>query len=253
MGTVNRAMFFKSTIAAHWPGWWQRRYPSLPWIERVSLRVLAPRCLACGEPAAPCPIDLCDVCLATLPMRPLPTLEVPGVAAHLHCIPCRYDDPVAGWLQDLKYRGDWRPARVLGALLAAARAATGRPPPQAIVPLPLHATRERERGFNQAERLAVAAARWLAVPVARDALLRRRATLPQTRLAAPARRRNVSEAFEMHAGWRDAAALPRHVALLDDVVTTGATLADAVRALRRHGVQTIEIWAIARAELAPPD
>jgi ComF family protein len=246
-------MNFRSTIAAHWPDWWRRGYPSLPWIERLSLRMLAPRCLACDEPAAPCPVDLCDVCLATLPLRPMPTLEVPGVAAHLHCIPCRYAEPVAGWLQDLKYRGDFRPARVLGALLAAARAATGRPPPQVIVPLPLHAARERERGFNQAERLAAAAARWLAVPVARDALVRSRATLPQTQLAAPARRRNVAGAFEMHAGWRDAAALPRHVAVLDDVVTTGATLADAVRALRRHGVQTLEVWAVARADLAPPD
>jgi ComF family protein len=237
-------------MALHWPAWWLQRYPALPWAERLSLRLLAPRCLACGEPAAPCPLDLCDVCLATLPLRPMPTLEVPGVAAHLHCIPCRYAEPVAGWLRRLKYGGDWRPARVLGALLAASRAATGQSPPQLIVPLPLHAARERERGFNQAERLATAAARWLAVPVARHALVRSRATLPQTRLDAAARRRNLAGAFELQAAWAEGSALPRHVALVDDVVTTGATLADAVRALRRHGVQTLEVWAVARAELA---
>lgn len=233
-----------------WQLWWRQRYPALPWLERLSLRLLAPRCLACGEPAAPCVIDLCAVCLETLPLRVMPTLEVPGIAAHLHCIPCRYADPVAAWLQHLKYGGDWRPARVLGALLAAARAATGYALPQLVVPLPLHAARERERGFNQAERLAVAASRWLGVPLARDVLVRRRATLPQTRLDAGGRRRNLAGAFELQGARREAATLPRHVALVDDVVTTGATLADAARALRRHGVQTVEVWAVARAELA---
>ncbi len=250
--TVNREMLFRSTIAAHWPSWWQQRYACLPWIDRLSLRLIAPRCLACGEPAAPCPVDLCEVCLATLPLRPLATLEVPGIAAHLHCVPCRYAEPVAGWLRCLKFAADWRPARVLGALLAAARAATGQALPQLVVPLPLHAARHRERGFNQAERLAAAAARWLAVPVAPGVLVRSRATLPQTRLDAAARRHNLAGAFEMHARWCAGAALPRHVALVDDVVTTGATLADAVRALRRHGVQTLEIWAVARAESAQP-
>lgn len=248
LSSVNRAMLFRSTTALHWPGWWQQRYPFLPWSERLSLRLFAARCLACGELASPCPVDLCDVCLATLPLRPRPALEIPGLAAHLYCVPCRYAEPVSGWLRRLKYAGDWRPARVLGALLGAARAATGQPLPQLVVPVPLHAARERERGFNQAERLAAAAARWLGVPVADHALVRRRATLPQTRLDALARRRNLSAAFELHARWRDGAALPRHVAVVDDVITTGATLSAAVHALRRHGVQTIEAWAVARAE-----
>jgi ComF family protein len=229
-------------------GWWRQRRPRLPWPERLSLAVLAPRCILCGESAAPLPVDLCDVCLADLPFRPVPALEVGGIGAHQYCVPLRYEAPVAGLIRALKFHVDWRPARVLGAVLAASRALSGVAPPQAVLPLPLHPARLRERGYNQAELLAAAAARWLGLPLSPRALARTRATLPQTRLDAAARRANVREAFVLTDPWRDGAALPRHVALVDDVVTTGATLADAVRALRRCGVQTIEVWAAARAE-----
>ncbi len=246
--SVNLSMSFESTITL----WWQQHRVRLPWSERLSFAVLAPRCCTCGQPAAPLAVDLCDVCLESLPFRPVPGLELPGVGAHGCCVPFRYAEPVAGLLRALKFAGRWQYARVLGAILAGARAASGTALPQAVLPLPLHPARLRERGFNQAELLARAAARWLALPVHAHALARVRATLPQTRLAAADRRRNLLGAFELRDAWREGAALPRHVALVDDVVTTGATLADAVRAVRRCGVQTVEVWAIARAEL-PPD
>lgn len=247
---VNFQMAFQSTIA----GWWQHRRSGLPWVERLSLAVLAPRCIRCGCSAAPLAVDLCDVCLADLPFRPLPGLEVGGVGAHRYCVPLRYEEPVSGLLRALKFHADWRPARVLGAVLAATRAAAGVALPRAVLPLPLHPTRLRERGYNQSELLAAAAARWLGLPLLPHALARTRATLPQTQLDAAARRANLRNAFVLADAWRDGATLPRDVALVDDVVTTGATLADAVRALRRCGVQNVEVWAVARAELAsPPD
>lgn len=243
---VNFQMAIQSTITC----WWQQRQPRLPWLERLSVSVLAPRCIRCGLSAAPLAVDLCDVCLAELPFRPVPALEIGAIGAHACCVPFRYEEPVASLVRGLKFHADWRAARVLGAVLAASRAASGRAPPQALLPLPLHPARLRERGYNQAELLASAAARWLGVPVLPRALARTRVTQPQTRLDAAARRANLRDAFELADAWREGATLPRHVALVDDVVTTGATLADAVRALRRCGVQTVEAWAVARAELA---
>lgn len=242
--SVNPPMPFESTIAV----WWQRQRVRLPWPDRLSLALLPPRCSSCGEQAAPLAVDLCDICLESLPFRPLPSLEVPGVGAHACCVPLRYAEPVAGLIRGLKFSGRWQYARVLGALLAATRAAAGTPLPQALVPLPLHPARYRERGFNQAELLARSAGRWLGLPIHAQALVRVRATLPQTLLSAADRRRNLHGAFELRDHWPEGAALPRHVALVDDVVTTGATLADAVRAVRRCGVQTVEVWAVARAE-----
>jgi ComF family protein len=112
-----------------------------------------------------------------------------------------------------------------------------------ILPVPLHRARLRQRGFNQALELARPLGRSLGVPVRHGLLLRARATAAQSELDAAARRRNVRGAFAVHAG----AALPSHVAVLDDVMTTGATLAECVRALKRAGAQRVDVWALARA------
>jgi predicted amidophosphoribosyltransferase len=109
--------------------------------------------------------------------------------------------------------------------------------------MPLHPTRLRQRGYNQALELARPLASAMDVPVRLDLLLRTRATRAQTDLGAIARRLNVRDAFTVKAG----VAWPGHVALLDDVMTTGATLAEGARVLRRAGVRRIDIWALARA------
>ena len=115
--------------------------------------------------------------------------------------------------------------------------------PQALLVVPLHKNRLRQRGYNQALELARPMARALAMPLCLDALRRVRSTHAQTELDAHARRRNVRGAFAL----LDGAALPAHVAVLDDVMTTGATLAECARVLKRAGVQTVDAWALARA------
>jgi ComF family protein len=115
--------------------------------------------------------------------------------------------------------------------------------PQVLLVVPLHGRRLRQRGYNQALELARPVARALGVPLRIDALRRVRPTQAQTELDAVARRRNVRGSFAVVAG----VALPTHVAVLDDVMTTGATLAECARVLKRAGVQTVDVWALARA------
>ncbi|MBC7989554.1 MAG: ComF family protein, partial [Luteimonas sp.] len=100
------------------------------------------------------------------------------------------------------------------------------------------------RGYDQALELARPLARALRIPLRNDALFRLRATAPQSRLDAPQRRRNLRDAFSIAEG---AKALPAHVVLVDDVMTTGATLHAAAKTLRRAGVERIDAWICARA------
>jgi ComF family protein len=115
--------------------------------------------------------------------------------------------------------------------------------PGAIVPVPLHPSRLRKRGYNQALELAKPLAKRLGIPVSREVLHRTRATHAQTELTAIQRRRNVRGAFAVNIDGN----APEHVAVLDDVFTTGATLAECACVLKRAGVQRVDVWALARA------
>lgn len=110
------------------------------------------------------------------------------------------------------------------------------------MPVPLHDSRLRHRGYDQAQELARYLALGLQVPLLSETLVRTRATAPQSELDAGARRRNLRRAFDVHAG----AALPDHVTLIDDVMTTGATLEAAACSLRRAGVARVDAWVCAR-------
>ncbi len=152
---------------------------------------------------------------------------------------CVYAAPVDGLLRRFKFHQDLVAGRLLAALLQARCA--GLPRPQALLPIPLHTARLRERGYDQALELAQPLARALDVPVCHG-LQRVRATAAQSELDARARRRNLRRAFAV----ADPAALPAHVALIDDVMTTGATLHAAAHALRRAGVTRVDAWVVAR-------
>lgn len=111
-----------------------------------------------------------------------------------------------------------------------------------LVPIPLHRGRLRERGYDQALELARPLSRRLGLALCATGLHRLRATPAQSRLDAARRRRNLRDAF----AWTGAAAPPMHAILIDDVMTTGATLHAAALALRRAGAQRVDAWVCAR-------
>ena len=185
-------------------------------------------CARCALPLET-PAPLCGRCIKHAP---------PWEAAW---VPFRYEWPLAQLEARFKFGGDLAAGRTLSLLWSASQAPPGLP--GAIVPVPLHRSRLRKRGYNQALELAKPLAKHFDIPLLRDALRRSRVTAAQTELTAIQRRRNVRGAFAAHFDGE----APQHIAVLDDVFTTGATLAECVRVLKRAGVARVDVWALARA------
>lgn len=220
--------------------------------------LLAPACVLCRREAAGA--RLCEDCLALLVPNgnacarcaeplPQPTALCGKCSRH----PPAFDAAWAGFqylapLDQLVQRLKFGDALAVGrallphwlSALRTAREASGDPLPAALIPVPLHPSRLRQRGYNQALELARDLGRDLAIPVM-PALTRARATAPMPGLDWDARRRNVRDAFAV-----TAAALPQHIALVDDVMTSGATVNEAARVLKRAGVQRVEVIVLAR-------
>ncbi|MHB1272261.1 MAG: ComF family protein [Rhodanobacter sp.] len=226
------------------------------WLERLQRFVQPWRCLLCAANGA-AGIDLCADCAAELPRNrscctrcalPLATPAAlcgecqrrapPWDAAWA---PFRYGWPLDRLEARYKFGADLAAGRVLSTLWQ--RETCPLPLPRLLLTVPLHRGRLRQRGYNQALELARPLARQLDVPLQPDLLQRLRRTEAQTELDALGRRRNVRGAFALRAGI----ALPAHVAILDDVMTTGATLAECARVLKHAGVQQVDAWALARA------
>ena len=226
--------------------------------DRLHTLVLPWRCLLCGAPGAQ-GMDLCAACAKDMPRNPSCcarcALPLPVAAATCgQCLrrvppfdsawaPFRYGWPLDRLETRFKFGGDLAAGRSLAALWRGEPVPL--PLPALIVPVPLHRSRLRQRGYNQALELARPLAATLGIPVQHDILQRTRDTSAQTELDRTARRHNVRGAFRM----REGAALPDHIAVFDDVMTTGATLAECARVLKRAGVRRVDAWALARAPM----
>ena len=226
------------------------------WLRNDAARLLWPsRCLVCGE-CGDDALDLCPACMRALPWNrcacpscaiPLPApavacgtcLQRPPPLTLVHAA-CVYASPLDRLLPRFKFHHDLAAGRLLAQLMAEACVVV--PRPDALVPIPLHRARLRQRGYDQALELAKPLAHALQLPLLDDLLLRTRATAPQSELDAVARRRNLRNAFAV----RSHRPLPAHVVLVDDVMTTGATLHAAGQALRRAGVARVDAWVCAR-------
>jgi ComF family protein len=150
-----------------------------------------------------------------------------------------YGFPVDALIHALKYGGNLALAPLLAERLT--RLAAERERPDLLIPMPLHRARLRERGFNQALEIGRIVAAGLGIPLEVEACRRIRDTIGQTGLSWKERRRNVRGAFACD---KDLAG--RRVAVLDDVMTTGATLDELGRVLRRAGAVEVDAWVVAR-------
>ena len=206
----------------------------------VAATLFPPRCCLCGFAGASLDLDLCATCHDDLPWAD---------ARHDAQVPFRFEPPVDNLIRQLKYQGVIAHARVLGVLLAESVLSRGQPLPRLLVPVPLHGTRWRERGFNQAAAIARYTGQRLEIPAARHAVGRVRDTPSQTALDLPARHRNVRGAFAVRgARQRERLLAAGHVAIVDDVMTTGSTVNELRGVLLAAGVSQVEVWAVARTE-----
>jgi ComF family protein len=213
--------------------------PSRGLARLLAATLFPPRCCLCDFPGASLDFDLCCFCHADLPWI---TERSSGTV-----VAFRFAPPVDDLIRQLKYHGVTANARVLGVLLAQAVQECGGELPRLLVPVPLHASRLRERGFNQAAALARYAGRMLDIPSAGSLVRRVRDTPSQTSLSVAERHRNVRGAFAI-GGARALRSLlaAGHVAIVDDVITTGSTVAELTLTLLAAGVRRVDVWAVAR-------
>lgn len=154
----------------------------------------------------------------------------------------RYALPVDKLIQQFKYHGRLELSRVLGGYLAAHLEGLDDPLPDVVIPVPLHVSRLRERGYNQSLEIARFVSQRLHVPLDWEGAKRVRPTAPQTDLPRDLRRKNVRGAFDtskIFSGLR--------VAIVDDVMTSGHTVNALAESLRHSGARDVRVWVVARA------
>ncbi len=216
-------------------------------------------CRLCASPGQG-DLDLCPDCLADLPRlenacqrcaRPLAADSDQCICGQCQQNPppfqrtkaiFHYAPPVDFLVQQLKFHADLSTARLLGSLLASHIAAGSSPMPDLLLPVPLHRSRQAQRGFNQALEIARTTGRRLNIAVSTRHCSRLRPTASQSLLPLTARRTNLHGAFQA----RPPLGSP-HVAIIDDVMTTGETVRELAQALHQAGAIRVDVWVVARA------
>lgn len=235
------------------------KYPVNNWLDIIQNWVYPPTCLLCGDDGW-YGRDLCAACTDSLPyqLHGCPRCGIflnESFPAGLECGSCqnnpphfdstkslfRYQDGVRHLICALKYNNNYACARLLGELMAV-QLTTLEEMPQALIPVPLHVHRYRQRGFNQAIEICQPLARNLEIPMDTGSCFKRRSTTPQSELSSRQRRENLKLAFATNGdlGYE-------HIAIVDDVVTTGTTVNELAKTLKQAGVSKIDVWTCARA------
>lgn len=220
--------------------------------------LMAPVCALCAE-ATSRERYFCDGCERALPTlethcvicaTPLPGANTDALIcgrcqqhrpryASVHA-PFRYAAPIDRLIQGAKYHGRFDWLDLLGRRLSD-RIRTRADTIDAIMPVPLHRSRLRERGYNQSLELARPLSKRLGIPLSLD-VERVRATAPQKAMSRPERRRNMRGAFAARGEFNGL-----RVAVVDDVMTSGATVDAVARCLRQAGAASVTVWVVARA------
>jgi len=231
---------------------------ALKWLDGI---IVAPRCLLCYQPLAPRTV-LCARCLEGLPWQHQTCSRcgggLPVVEPHEYCGYClaspppfhkvvsafHYQPPIDSWMIGMKFHAHLHFCRLFSdALLKQLQIEYEEDDwPDAIIPVPLHRWRLLTRGYNQALELAKPIARNLKIPLLMHSVERQRATQAQSKLPGKLRRRNVKHAF------RVLQPLPAHIAIVDDILTTGHTVSALTEILLKQGAQRVDVWCCARVD-----
>lgn len=238
------------------------------WLKKIAAWLLPNACLLCLQKITDSAAKLCASCHANLPWQPVAcricayplavnATEVINPSVCGQCLQnpppfefaysaLQYETPVDHWVLGLKFSQQLVYAKLLADLLLSRLPYQTDSPdkPELIIPMPLHPQRLRERGYNQALEIARPLAKKLRIPLALKDCQRVIATAPQASMPAEERRKNVKQAFQVSPDLK-----ARHVAIVDDVVTTGSTVAELARALREVGVKRVDVWCCARTAL----
>jgi len=159
-----------------------------------------------------------------------------------------YVSPFDYLIHAMKFQGKLAVTKLLGQLMAEQinhTLAAFEDLPDGLLPVPLHASRQQERGYNQSLELARPISKQLQIPVLNDLAQRVKATPPQSSLSLKQRTKNLHNAFITHYSIKD-----RHIAIIDDVMTTGTTVNTLAKKLKQAGARRISVWCFCRAE--PP-
>ena len=219
----------------------------------ISQAISKRNCLLCGVLSKQ---DLCIACRDNLPLIPLnhcPICLLP-VATSLTCGAClkkppaftrtiaalHYTFPIDALIHALKYHSNLAIAPVLAKLLLEKTYTTE--PPDFIIPMPLHPVRLRERGFNQALEIARQLSSNNKIELLPNTCARVRNTPSQTGLPWKDRQKNIRDAFSCKMDFSS-----MHIAIVDDVMTTGSTLNELAKVLRNSGATKVSGWVVARA------
>ncbi len=246
--------------ALEWAGWQKKFLSLLPCscmiCQRPGSTLLCDRCLQelhhCEDP--------CEQCGEKLPVL----LSISPPLAANHCGNCitrpppfnrtifayRYAGPIVQLIQQFKFNEALILSKLLADMIINSIASHHQDYalPDALIPIPLHPTRLKQRGFNQSLELAKHLGKALGIPVSTSLLIRTRATPNQSGLNRKARERNIKGAFTISTGTDQAALAGKHLALVDDVITTGSTAREAAKALKQAKPAQISLMVVAKTQ-----
>ena len=229
------------------------------WLKIIQNFCLPPICALCSETAL-ADIALCSDCYKRLDFLdnscqrcalPLPPASKTGLCGQCIYHPPKYDRCISLFAYEgtiralvlaLKFNKQLRNAHLLGQLLAEQIQQCQPVMPDCLVPVPLSRQRIRARSYNQALELSRPLERQLHIPINMKLIKRTRHTPPQSQMKFAQRAGNLRHAFRL-----GKAELPEHVAIVDDVVTSGATVNEMAKLLKKGGVKTVDVWCIARS------
>ncbi len=229
------------------------------WINIIQDYLLPPTCILC-ENSGFDSHDICQPCFNDLQKnihccyRCAEIFETPNKTPQL-CGQClsktpAFDETYAPFIHQgiiryliasLKFNRQYKNARLLGYLLASYLEKTAETP-DLIIPVPLHNKRYKERGFNQSIEIAKTVSKILNIPLDTKSCTRQRNTAHQIDLPAKQRRQNIKNAFLVSQPIK-----VNHIAILDDVITTGSTANELAKVLKKAGISRVDVWSCARA------